>query len=101
MLEVGIHNIYNYVTPLHEEIRAGIESIGGVVVTPASRANHAAMLAVASTDEHAHVAALEAEKVVTSSRDGNIRISPHFYNNREDVEKVVAAFAKHKSFLRR
>ncbi len=101
LLEVGIHNIYNYVTPLHEEIRAGIESIGGVVVTPASRANHAAMLAVASTDEHAHVAALEAEKVVTSSRDGNIRISPHFYNNREDVEKVVAAFAKHKSFLRR
>lgn len=100
LLEVGIHNIYNYVTPLHEEIRAGIESIGGVVVTPANRANHAAMLAVASTDEHAHVAALEAEKVVTSSRDGNIRISPHFYNNREDVEKVVAAFAKHKSFLR-
>lgn len=101
LLEVGIHNIYDYVTPLHEEIRAGIESIGGVVVTPANRANHAAMLAVASTDEHAHVAALEAEKVVTSSRDGNIRVSPHFYNNREDVEKVVAAFAKHKSFLRR
>jgi selenocysteine lyase/cysteine desulfurase len=101
LLEVGVQNIYDYVAPLHDEIREGIEAMGGTVVTPASRLNHGAMLAVASTDEHAHVAALEGEKVVTSSRDGNIRVSPHFYNNREDVEKVLAAFAKHKSFLRK
>ena len=101
MLEVGMQNIYDYVAPLHDELRAGIEAMGGTVVTPASRLNHGAMLAVASTDENAHVAALEGEKVVTSCRDGNIRVSPHFYNNREDVEKVLAAFAKHKSFLRK
>jgi selenocysteine lyase/cysteine desulfurase len=101
LLEVGVQNIYDYVAPLHQEIREGIESLGGIVLTPKTPANHGAMIAVASTDEYAHVAALEAENVVTSSRDGNIRISPHFYNNREDVEKVVAAFAKHKSFLRK
>ena len=101
LLEVGVGNIYNYVAPLHEELREGIQSLGGVVLTPKSPANHGAMLAVASTDEQAHVIALQEEKVVTSSRDGNIRISPHFYNNREDVEKVIAAFAKHKSFLRK
>ena len=101
LLEIGVQNIYDYVAPLHQEIREGIESIGGLVLTPKSPMNHGAMLAVASTNEHAHVVALESEKVVTSSRDGNIRISPHFYNNREDVEKVVAAFAKHKSFLRK
>ena len=58
------------------------------------------MLAVASTDENAHVAVLEGEKVITSCRDGNIRISPHFYNDRVDVERTLAAFQKHKSFLR-
>jgi selenocysteine lyase/cysteine desulfurase len=58
-------------------------------------------LAVASLDENAHVAALEAEKVVTSSRDGNIRVSPHFYNNFEDVEKIIAAFAKTSHYLRK
>jgi selenocysteine lyase/cysteine desulfurase len=101
LLEIGVEAIYDYVTPLHDELRAGIESMGGKVVTPSNKSNHGAMLAVASTDEHAHVAALEGEKVITSSRDGNVRISPHFYNNREDVEKVIAAFAKHKSFLRK
>lgn len=101
LLEVGVANIYDYVAPLHDAIREGIEAMGGVVVTPASKLNHGAMLAVASTDEHAHVMALEGEKVVTSSRDGNIRVSPHFYNNHDDVEKVLAAFAKHKSFLRK
>ena len=101
LLEVGVSNIYEYVAPLHDALREGIEAMGGRVVTPASKLNHGAMLAVASTDEHAHVIALEGEKVVTSSRDGNIRISPHFYNNHEDVEKVLAAFAKHKVFLRK
>jgi selenocysteine lyase/cysteine desulfurase len=59
------------------------------------------MLAVASLDENAHVSALEAENVVTSSRGGNIRVSPHFYNNYEDVEKIIAAFAKTNHFLRK
>ncbi|MEP7074619.1 MAG: aminotransferase class V-fold PLP-dependent enzyme [Acidobacteriota bacterium] len=35
-------------------------------------------------------AKLEEENVVVSPR-GNLRISPHFYNNREDVDRLVAA----------
>ena len=59
------------------------------------------MLAVASTDEHAHVAALEELGIITSCRDGNIRISPHFYNNLEDVENIVDGFKKTASFLKK
>ncbi len=101
LLEIGLANIQQYVAPLHDELREGIQDLGGNVVTPPAGASHGPMLAVASIDENAHVAALQGEKVVTSYRGGNVRISPHFYNNREDVEKVLAAFAKHKSFLRR
>ena len=101
MLKVGIKNVEAYVGEIHDEIRAGIIEIGGVVVTPGGKNQHGALLAVASTDEHAHVSALEALGIVTSCRDGNIRISPHFYNNREDVSKVIAGFAKTKDFLRK
>lgn len=100
LLEVGVAAISTYVLELHDELRHGITDLGGKVVTPSARANHGTMLAVASNNEHAHVSALEGEGVVTSCRDGNIRISPHFYNNREDIKNLLAAFAKHKSFLR-
>ena len=100
ILSIGLENVAAYVAPLHDQLREGITDLGYRVVTPKAPQNHAAMLAVATLDEHAHVAALENEKVVVSSRDGNVRISPHFYNDREDVEKVIAAFAKTKQFIR-
>lgn len=34
---------------------------------------------------------LEEEKIVVSPRADRIRVSPHFYNNREDIETLVAA----------
>ena len=100
ILKIGLENIAAYVAPLHDELREGITELGYRVVTPKATQNHAAMLAVATLDENSHVAALENEKVVVSSRDGNVRISPHFYNDREDVAKVIAAFAKTKQFIR-
>jgi selenocysteine lyase/cysteine desulfurase len=101
MLEVGILNIEKYVSGIHREIRSGLIEIGGKVVTPSDDRYHGSMLAVASTDEHAHVAALEDLGIITSCRDGNIRISPHFYNNLEDVEKIVDGFKKTASFLKK
>ena len=82
-------------------MREGISGLGYRVVTPKAPQNHAAMIAIATSDESAHVIALEGEKVVVSSRDGNVRISPHFYNDREDVAKVIAAFAKTTQFIRK
>ena len=97
LLEVGIENIAPYVATLHQALREGISDLGGIVVTPEHL--HGAMIAVASVDEHALVAALETEKVITSSRDGNLRISPHFYNNMDDVSAVLAALKKFNHLL--
>ena len=100
MLKVGILNIEKYVAVIHSEIRDGITKIGGKVVTPANPEYHGSLLAVASKDEHAHVAALEEIGIVTSCRDGNVRISPHFYNNQDDVKKVIDGFTKTSALLR-
>ena len=99
--EIGIGAIVDYVRPLHEEMREGIEALGGIAVTPKDPHKHGALLAIASIDENAHVAALEEHKVITSCRDGNVRISPHFYNNREDVKAVIDAFSKTRHYLRK
>ena len=96
---IGINEIYAYVSEIHDAIREGLESLGASIVTPRDPSKHGAMLAIASRDQNAHVAALEEYKVITSCRDGNVRISPHFYNDDSDVEAVVSAFAKTRELL--
>jgi len=57
------------------------------------------MLAVKTTDEHALVNAMAQDNVVVSSRDGNLRISPHFYNNGEDIDRALRSIAKNRHLL--
>ena len=57
------------------------------------------MITVASTDEYALVAALAERNIVGSCRDGNLRISAHFYNNETDVDAVINALKENKKLL--
>jgi selenocysteine lyase/cysteine desulfurase len=98
MLEIGVERTRSHVEGLLARLRSGVEEIGGIVVTPERL--HGPMLAVATTDEHACVAALEKDGVVVSSRDGNVRISPHCYNDTTDIDAVLAALHTHRHLLR-
>lgn len=40
---------------------------------------------------------LEDEKIVCSLREGYIRLSPHFYNTFEDIDKVISAINKFRN----
>ncbi|MGA1146913.1 MAG: aminotransferase class V-fold PLP-dependent enzyme, partial [Candidatus Nanopelagicales bacterium] len=95
--EVGVDRAWAVSRELHEQLRGGIEHLGGRVVTP--RHDHGPMIAVASSDDHALVAAMANDGVVVSCRDGNVRISPHFYNNASDMDAVLASLAQHRHLL--
>ena len=66
---------------------------------PESPDCHGAMISLRSNDEHGLVHALEQEGVVTSCRGGNLRISPHFYNNAEDILALFRSLRKHEGML--
>ncbi len=76
---------------LIDRFRSGLDELGATIVTPADRCQRGAMLAVASTDENALVAALDAMNIGASCRDGNLRLSLHLYNSDEDVDTCLAA----------
>ena len=97
--EIGIAETEEHVRGLTALLIDGVEDLGGRVVTPHDPGRRGPLVAVASTDEHALVAALGAEGVVTSSRDGNLRISFHGYNSSEDVDAVLAALRRHRDLL--
>lgn len=96
LLEVGVEQAWHVSSALHDQLRAGVLEMGGTVVTPAL---HGPMIAVAATDDHALVDAMAADGVVVSCRDDNVRISPHFYNNSQDVEAALASLRKHRALL--
>ncbi|TCO76267.1 aminotransferase class V-fold PLP-dependent enzyme [Chromatocurvus halotolerans] len=60
---------------------------------------HGAMIALRSTDMNTLVQRLAEVDIVVSCRDGNLRISPHFYNSVEDIEALFAALDSHGELL--
>ncbi len=75
------------------------EHVQAKVVTPRAPERRGALICVKSTDANALVATLGEEGIVTSERDGNLRISAHCYNTVEDVDTVIAALQRHRALL--
>jgi selenocysteine lyase/cysteine desulfurase len=98
LLDVGVQAAWEVSSALHDQLRAGITDLGGHVVTPLD--HHGPMIAVAATDDHALVDGLATDGVVVSCRDGNVRISPHFYNTTGDIERALESLHRHRHLLR-
>lgn len=101
MDEIGIAETEKHVADLTDQLIEGLDRIGATMVTPRDPAHRGPLIAVASTDERAMVAALGEDRILTTSRDGNIRLSWHCYNSAEDVAAVVAGLERHSRFLAR
>jgi selenocysteine lyase/cysteine desulfurase len=101
MMEIGIGETREHVTALNERLIAGVDELGGVVVTPRDPEARGALVCIRSTEAPALVAALAGDGIVTSERDGNLRISPHAYNTEDDIDTVLASLARHRALLAR
>jgi selenocysteine lyase/cysteine desulfurase len=100
ILEVGIERTMDHVGRLNDWLIDEVTAMGGVVATPKERARRGPLVAVAATDAEELVARLGVDGIVTSSRDGNLRISPHCYNIPADIERLLAALHAHRELLR-
>lgn len=100
MQEIGVAETEAHVRELNALLFDGLDELGAQVVTPRAPEQRGALVCVASIDAEALVGALGAEGVVTSSRDGNLRISAHCYNTAEDVRVVLELLAQNRGLLR-
>jgi selenocysteine lyase/cysteine desulfurase len=99
MEEIGIAETQRHVRKLNELLIEGVDELGGTVATPRDANRHGALVCIKSMDAVRLVAELDREGIVTSSRDGNLRVSPHAYNTPEDVKAVLWELARHRQLL--
>ena len=99
MQEIGIAATREHVNGLNARLLEGVDELGGSVATPRATGQRGALVCVKSTDARALVAALDDDGIVTSDRDGNLRLSAHCYNTTEDIDSVLAALQRHRELL--
>ena len=99
MQEIGVAATREHVNALNAHFVDGLDELGAKLATPRSPDARGALMCVKSKDAKALVAALDAEAIVTSDRDNNLRVSAHCYNTVEDVDAVLAALQRHRALL--
>jgi selenocysteine lyase/cysteine desulfurase len=97
--QIGLGAIEARVGELSAAIKSEAHTAGYHLATPLDPARHGAMIAIRTHDEQRLVSELLARDIVTSCRDGNIRIAPHFYNDWTDVEQLFRALRTQHELL--
>jgi selenocysteine lyase/cysteine desulfurase len=97
--EVGVAAIETHVRGLVELLLGGLDELGATVATPRGEGEYGPLVCVASTDAPALVRALQGERIVTSERDSNVRISLHLYNVEEDVTRILDVLSRQHALL--
>lgn len=97
--EVGLAAIENRIAEITAVIITEAKKAGYTLAVPDDPERHGALITLRTHDENALVEALENKGIVTSSRSGNLRISPHFYNNEDDIDSLFRALREQKHLL--
>ncbi len=97
--EIGLPVIEARIGELTEAVRAAAREAGYSVATPEDPDRHGPMVAIRTRDDAALVGILNEAGIVTSCRDGNLRIALHFYNDVRDVEALFTALKRHRHLL--
>lgn len=96
---VGTERIQRHLRQLTGAIKEGAMRRGFNIITPTDSKRHGALIALRSHKVDLLVKRLAEEQIVVSHRDENLRISPHFYNNISDVDRLMDALTRHKELL--
>jgi selenocysteine lyase/cysteine desulfurase len=88
LLSVGIQRIADHLQALHAPVMAWAARHGVRVVSPGG-ARGSGILCVQPPDVGEAFRRLKAARVIASMREGAIRLSPHFYNTVQEMERLV------------
>lgn len=96
---IGLARIQREIREITSAIKEGAMRRGWNLVSPVDPQKHGALITLRSHKVDLLVKWLAADGIIVSSRDHNLRISPHFYNTQADVNHLIDCLTKHKQLL--
>jgi len=94
MSDWGLRRRAGAAASAHRRLADGLRDCGVVVPDAAVRAPHILSLRFPAALPARLIERLAAEHIYVASRVGRMRISPHVYNDEEDIDRLVATFRR-------
>jgi selenocysteine lyase/cysteine desulfurase len=92
--ETGTENIERYVLGLLDGLIERIEKLPGCGVrSDLSPEHRSGIISLETPDPEADAEKLLANDVIVSFREGGVRVSPHLFNNEDDMERLAGVLA--------
>ncbi|HIE19311.1 TPA: aminotransferase class V-fold PLP-dependent enzyme [Candidatus Bathyarchaeota archaeon] len=96
ILECGIETIENRIIELTDHLIERLEEDGFTVQTPRDSSNRSGIVNFKASKPKEKVEDLRRRGVIVSARMNGIRVSPHFYNTKDDLERFLGYVRKIK-----
>ena len=92
LLEVGPDRIERRLRELTDRLGTGLRARGAEIVSPWGVGERSGIVVFRrGTDPHRLCGALVRQGFIVCVRRGGIRVAPHFYNNEDDIDRLLAA----------
>jgi selenocysteine lyase/cysteine desulfurase len=93
--EIGKQNIWEKVQTLTKKVRNGILESTLKLETPFENENElSGIVSFSCSDNEKIYQRLKSENITIALRDKFLRVSPHFYNTEEEIEKLLAVLKR-------
>lgn len=91
---LGVENIQRRIFALNDHLEAGLRRLGASVATPLERDCRSGITIIRMKNPAEAVARLERMGIMTAARGEGVRVSLHFYNNRADLDRLLAGLKR-------
>lgn len=91
---IGVRNIQRRILELDAYLEEGLNSIGAKVDTPLDPACRSGITIIKVKEPAGAAAALEKMGILLTPRGRGVRVSLHFYNDRSDIDRLIAGLKK-------
>jgi cysteine desulfurase / selenocysteine lyase len=89
LLEVGIGAIREHILDLTDGLIGQLKERDIQCITPENRNERGGIVSFKPADTDALIALMKKRKIHTALRGGYVRVAPHFYNTREEMDAIV------------